>query len=192
MITESLDTDIIALGRAGHARGEIAAAMGMTLAQVAEREAGDAGFAEAMALAEEAARAWWAGLQREAMTAGARFGLGAWREAVRWRFGAAGGGAARGATAGGAAAGADAAEEPFDILAEFDLPDDGLGPRADGLSRRDDPDACKAADLAAAQKDIVRLTRQIADLNEELHDARIHKENIESDDYRDDYDDDDD
>jgi hypothetical protein len=181
MITESDDTEdrVLALGRSGLGRQEIAAALGMTLAEVGEREAGDAGFARALALAEEAARAWWGALQREAMSAGARFGPGAWREAMGWRFG-------DGEPA--ASAAPEAPPAPIDILADFDIPDNGRGPRKDGLSQRDDPDACKAADLAAAQKKIDRLTRQIAELNEELEYEQGQKEDIEGDDYRLDYD----
>jgi len=55
-------------------------------------------------------------LQREAMSAGARFGQGAWREAMSWRFG-------DGEPA--ASAAPEVAPEPIDILADFDIPDNG-------------------------------------------------------------------
>jgi hypothetical protein len=90
----------------------------MTLAEVGEREAADEGFAAAMGLAQEAARAWWGALQREAMSAGARFGQGAWREAMGWRFG-------DGEPA--ASAAPEAPPAPIDILADFDLGDNDRG-----------------------------------------------------------------
>jgi hypothetical protein len=44
-------------------------------------------IARALALADEAALAWWARLPREAFAAKARFNATAWRAAVRSRFG---------------------------------------------------------------------------------------------------------
>jgi hypothetical protein len=76
-----------AMGRAGRCRVEIAAGLGLSLAQLAARTEGSPALSDALELAEDAAKAWWAGLSREAWAQGARFNTSAWREAVRWRFG---------------------------------------------------------------------------------------------------------
>ena len=59
MITESDETDlgarVLALGELGFGPAEMAAALGMTQAQMEARRATDAGFAEAVALASESA-----------------------------------------------------------------------------------------------------------------------------------------
>jgi hypothetical protein len=102
------------MGRAGFCRVEIAAGLELTLAQLAAREAGSPGLAAALALAEEAAKAWWAAVSRQAWAQGARFNTAAWREAVRWRFGE------------DEAAGAPA-PAPRHFLADFDLPCNGRG-----------------------------------------------------------------
>ena len=89
-----LSARAVALGRGGMGRREIAAALGLTLAA---RELAEPTFADAMLRAEEAARAWWEGLAREALSLNARVDRGAWAEAMRRRFGepAKGGEAAR-------------------------------------------------------------------------------------------------
>ena len=92
-----LSARAVALGRGGMGRREIAAALGLTLAELAARELAEPTFADAMLRAEEAARAWWEGLAREALSLNARVDRGAWAEAMRRRFGepAKGGEAAR-------------------------------------------------------------------------------------------------
>jgi hypothetical protein len=45
------------------------------------------GFAAAMERAEDEARAWWEALPGEVLATGRRFDMGAWREAMAWRFG---------------------------------------------------------------------------------------------------------
>jgi hypothetical protein len=82
--------EIRALGGEGLGRAEIAARLGLSLARLAGWEASDPAIAAAMAVADAAARAWWAARQREALLAGARMNASAWREAMAWRFGAPG------------------------------------------------------------------------------------------------------
>ena len=96
---------VVALGRQGLSRTEIGPALDMEMAELAAREAADAAFARALRRAEEAERAWWEAQPREALAAGARLDTGAWREAMRWRWGG-GAGEAEAADAAGAATGA--------------------------------------------------------------------------------------
>jgi hypothetical protein len=106
----------VALGRRGLSRSEIGPALGMELDELAALESADAAFARAMRRAGEAERAWWEGLPRAALAEpAARFNAGAWREAMRWRFGAAEAGV-------DAAAEAEAAE-PEQPRVRFYLPE---------------------------------------------------------------------
>jgi hypothetical protein len=83
-----LAANALRLGRTGMGRREIAAELGLMLVEVESLAAEDAGFALALERAEEAARAWWEALPREAMSVGKPFNLAAWRDAMRARFGA--------------------------------------------------------------------------------------------------------
>jgi hypothetical protein len=87
--TPALAGEILRLGREGRSRREIAAGLGLTLEELALRARRAPELAEALALAEEAARAWWEGLPRAAFAAGTRINLGAWQAAMVSRFGAA-------------------------------------------------------------------------------------------------------
>ncbi|HTX50469.1 MAG TPA: hypothetical protein VME40_13870 [Caulobacteraceae bacterium] len=78
---------VLARGRAGFSRVEIASAMGVTVAALERRANDDAGLAAALALAEEAAKAWWLALPREAIATGKSLNQGLWREAMASRFG---------------------------------------------------------------------------------------------------------
>ena len=80
---------VIARGREGLSRVEIAAAMGVTLAALDGRAREDAALFRALALAEDAAKAWWLALPREALAEGKSLNLGQWREAMAARFGSA-------------------------------------------------------------------------------------------------------
>jgi hypothetical protein len=91
MITESDDADlgprVLALGEVGFGPAEMAAALGMTQAQLEARQAADAGFAEAMALAEGAAgggAARRAGPDRAGRDAGSGVGVGRSNRRRRW------------------------------------------------------------------------------------------------------------
>ena len=88
--TPALAGEILRLGREGRSRREIAAGLGLTLEELALRARRAPELAEALALAEEAARAWWEGLPRAAFAAGTRINLASWRAAMASRFGAAG------------------------------------------------------------------------------------------------------
>ena len=122
---------VVARGREGMARVEIAAALGVTLAELERRAEGEAGLAEALALADEAAEAWWLALPRRVLDAGRPFSGAAWRAAMAWRFGD------------------PAAEEPAAApprkLAIINIPDNGRTRRllpdgTFGFPCRDDPD----------------------------------------------------
>src|SRR5690242_9955116 len=78
---------VIGLGREGLGRWEIAAALDLGMAELGELEAADAGFAAAMRRAADLERAWWEAQPREALAAGVRLQVTAWREAMGWRFG---------------------------------------------------------------------------------------------------------
>jgi hypothetical protein len=123
----ALTAEILRLGRKGSSRREIAAALGMTLEQLATRTRAEPEVAAALALAEEAARAWWEGLPRAAFGAGARVNLAAWRAAMTSRFGA---------------AGLDGA--PARPRAIYDIPDNGM-------NRRQMPDWWEPEDLDDAE-----------------------------------------
>ncbi len=69
-------------------RREIAAELGLRLAEVESLEAEHPDFALALERAEEAARAWWEALPREAVSVGKPFNVAAWRGAMLARFGA--------------------------------------------------------------------------------------------------------
>jgi len=82
-----LVAEITRLGREGASRREVAAGLGVTLEELAARAREDAGLARALVLAEEAARAWWDGVPREALAAGARINTASWGGAMASRFG---------------------------------------------------------------------------------------------------------
>jgi hypothetical protein len=79
--------EIRALGGEGLGRAEIAARLGLSLPRLDAWETSEPAIAAAMAVADAAARAWWAARQREALLAGARMNASAWREAMACRFG---------------------------------------------------------------------------------------------------------
>jgi len=80
---------VLARGREGKGRVEIASALGVTLARLEARAREDAALYEALVLADEAAKAWWMALSRELLSSGRAMSLGLWREAVTQRFGGA-------------------------------------------------------------------------------------------------------
>jgi hypothetical protein len=101
---------IVALGREGRTRAEIAGSMRMSLQRLKAWEEADAAIARAVREAETASQAWWEGEQRDALLGGARVNAGAWRAAMAWRFGD---GTAR------------AAEMSRPVLARVNIPDNG-------------------------------------------------------------------
>jgi hypothetical protein len=170
----------VALGRRGLSRAEIGPALGMEMAELAALEAADADFARAMRRAGEAERAWWEGQPREALAEpGARFNFGAWREAMRWRFGAA---KAAGAGAATAAVEAAAPERP---KARYYLPDNLRRVRmADGtpitpLMRREKAVAEVQQFLEIAERKAARAEAQLADAAAELADWREEMRAVE-------------
>jgi hypothetical protein len=88
MTPAALGARIVALGREGLGRAEIAAALDLPLSALAEMEARHPELAAAMRRAEDLERAWWEALPREALVAGGRLNAGLWRAAMAWRFGA--------------------------------------------------------------------------------------------------------
>ena len=82
--------EIRALGEDGMGRAEIAAELGISLRRLDRWETEEPAIAGALAVADAAARGWWAARQREALLQGAPVRAGAWREAMTWRFGAPG------------------------------------------------------------------------------------------------------
>ena len=181
----------MALGRQGCGRAEIGPALGLEMAELAAREAGDADFARAMRLAAEAERAWWEGQPRAALTAGARLDFGAWREAMRWRFGA--GQAATDAAAGtpeaAGRAQAEAAAQPARPLATYYIPDNLRQRRlADGTPitpemRRERAIAQAQPFLAAAERRMARAEEALAQAQEELEEWREEMRDVEARDY---------
>ena len=85
--TETPELAALRLGKQGLVRAEIAVELGVTLDELQALAAGDEGLARALALADEAALAWWTRLPREAFAAKARFNAAAWSAAVTARFG---------------------------------------------------------------------------------------------------------
>jgi len=123
---------VVRMGGNGLGRVEIAAQLGAGLAGLARMEARSGRLAHALARAAEAELAWWEALPREALAAVARFDMGAWSAAMRWRFGWAGSGAGEGsgfgpsgASGAGARAGVGTAEGPARPRAIYLLPDNG-------------------------------------------------------------------
>src|SRR5580658_2109324 len=180
MITDSHDTEdrIIALGRQGQGRPEILAALGMTPAAPEARGAADEAVATAMARAELAAQAWWGALQREALSSGVRLGNGAWREAVRWRFGEAG--LERGAGAAAEEVAEDAAPR---VIVE--IPDNGRRRGPDGRALCDDPVWSRQHDLDGVEDEIADILEEMERLTEDLEVARQRKAEIEASGYED-------
>ena len=68
-----LEDRVLALGRAGLGRGEIADRLGLAAEALARLEGERPGVRAAMARAEAVARAWWEALPREALAARVRF-----------------------------------------------------------------------------------------------------------------------
>jgi hypothetical protein len=95
--TPDLPTQIVALGRQGLARVEIAAALGVGVRELEGMAGADWAVEVALDRAEAAALAWWAAAPREAMAAGARFNGASWRRLVAWLIDEAGPGGARAA-----------------------------------------------------------------------------------------------
>jgi hypothetical protein len=170
----------VRLGRGGLGRAEIAAELGVGPAALARMERKSPRLAAALARAADAERAWWEGLPREALAAGARFNMGAWLAAMRWRFGAArdeAKGEARGEAGRQAGAGADgaararaavaAADPPGRPRAIYILPDNGKERRApDGTPMT--PAMRKAHTLAPIQEEIDRLEARLDHFRELL------------------------
>ena len=187
----ALGERVVGLGRRGLSRSEIGPALGMEMAELAAREAEDAGFARAMRLAAEAARVWWEGLPREALAEpGARFNVGAWRAAMAWRFGA--------AEAAGAGEAADEATELEQPRVRYYLPDN-LKERAlpDGTPltpkmRRERAIANVQEFLESAERGVERARAQLAEAEEELADWREEMREVETDNYDPDAEDDED
>jgi len=82
-LSTDLPTAVLAHARRGLSRVEIAAALGVPLAALEARAAGDPALAEALVLGDQAAEAWWLGLPR-ALLANGKSLNGA---AMDWRFG---------------------------------------------------------------------------------------------------------
>jgi hypothetical protein len=78
---------VVELGRAGLSRAEMAARIGVSVAAVEGWMAEHAEFAEAMALAETEARAWWDALPRDAMARGVSFRADVWSKVMAQRYG---------------------------------------------------------------------------------------------------------
>jgi hypothetical protein len=163
----NLECRVLALGREGCGRAEIAEALGVSAAELRALEDGRPGFRAAMARAEGAARAWWEASARAALAAGVRSGLGGWRAAMQWRFGAAQALEARAAAAAAAAAEEAARRERVRI----ELPDNG---RDRSSLRYRDPAAWGAAERA-------RLQAEIAELTDALENARTDLELVDVD-----------
>ena len=86
----NLPAAILAHARRGLSRVEIASALGIPLAALEARAAGDPALAEALVLGDQAAEAWWLGLPRALLANGKSLNGAAWRAAMDWRFGARG------------------------------------------------------------------------------------------------------
>jgi hypothetical protein len=78
---------VLAQGREGRSRVEIASALGMTRARLRALAEDDEALAEALALADEAAEAWWMSLPRALLMSGKGQAAAVWRAAVAYRFG---------------------------------------------------------------------------------------------------------
>jgi hypothetical protein len=110
---DGLAERVVAFGRRGMGRAEIAAALGLGEAELAGMAEADAGLEAALARAGAAERAWWEAAPREALAAGVRFNLAGWLGAMRWRF--------------GEEVALAAAQKPIVLVepAIFDIPDNG-------------------------------------------------------------------
>jgi hypothetical protein len=165
-----LAAQVIALGRRGMARAEIAAALDLGEAELAALEAADPGLAVALGRAEAAARGWWEALPREALEAGTRFNLAAWLGAMRWRFG-------EGEASGEAAAPAPP-PRPMGILV---IPDNG---------RRRRPGRANEDPQTRHRRDLEEARDEVEELESSLEDARCRLSEIEEQGPDDDDDDD--
>ncbi len=79
---------VLACGKGGLARVEIAAELAVTVAALEGLAAKHPVLAEALALADEAAEAAWLALPWRVLKAGKSLNAAAWRAAMEWRFGA--------------------------------------------------------------------------------------------------------
>jgi hypothetical protein len=78
---------VVSLGRLGLGRREIASRLGLGPADLEAIAARSPQVAQALLRAAEEAWAWWTALPRQALGAGARFNVQAWREAMWATFG---------------------------------------------------------------------------------------------------------
>ena len=181
---------VIALGRRGCSRAEIGPALGLEMAAL---EAEDADVARALRLAAEAERAWWEGQPREALAEpGARFNAGAWREAMRWRFGAEVAGAA------GADEATAEAAEPERPRVHYYLPEnfkDRALPDGTPLTpqmRREIAIANVREFLERAEQRAEHAQAKLAEAEEELAECREELRDVEARNYDPDAEDDED
>ncbi|HEY1751773.1 MAG TPA: hypothetical protein VGG29_10945 [Caulobacteraceae bacterium] len=124
----------VAGGRKGWTRAEIASDLGASQIDFEAWAAAHEDFAAALGEADNEARAWWDRLPARAVTSGEPFRATIWAKLYASRFGRPSHSPSQPRKP---AAEPKPADEPFDILAEFDLPDDGLGPKPPrGRSRR--------------------------------------------------------
>lgn len=165
----------IALGRKGLGRAEIAAALDVGLAELVAMEARSLRFAQAMRRAAELERAWWEAQPREALAAGARLDVGAWREVMRWRFGA-----ADGAAGGRPAAAVAEAQEPARPRTIYLLPDNGMELGPDMKPRTVEERRARSA--APVKEKIERLERELAQWRETLSEVEAWYDEDEDED----------
>ncbi len=179
---------VVRLGRDGLGRAEIAAALGVGLAELARMEGRSERLAAALVRAADAERAWWEAQPREALAAGARFSTGAWRDAMRWRFGDAGAAAGRAA---GAGAGVPGAGEPDRPRAIYLIPDNGRELMPNG--KPPTPEERRARDAAPVLAEIERLERRLAEWRERLEEVQAYDYDDDEEDWEeDDWDEEDD
>lgn len=81
---------VLEQGRAGLSRAEMAAGLGVPLAAFDAWAADRPEFAEALALAETEARAWWDGQPRRALLEGIAFRSTIWSRVMAQRYGSSG------------------------------------------------------------------------------------------------------
>ncbi len=84
---DGLEDRVLALAGGGLSWVEIAAALGLSEAELTALEAARPALALAVQRAEMLERAWWEALPREAVAAGQRFNLAGWLGVMRWRWG---------------------------------------------------------------------------------------------------------
>ena len=178
---------VLRLGRNGLSRAEIATELGVGLAELARMERRSERLATALGRAADAERAWWEAQPREALAAGARFNMSAWRAAMGWRFGAAGAAASgAGAARDAAAAARGAPERPRTI---YLIPTNGRerGPDGKPLSA----DQRRALEAKPVLAEIARLEARLAEWREMLSEIEAKEFDEPDDDEEDDWDEDD-